>query len=275
MHWGIYIAGSVICFTALNILQRIVAVRAVNSRAMSFLFNLGAAFFSFLFLVASGELKDFYLPSKITAWIGLGIAVLGYGMYERGRYVAAKELDASVFSIITNLSVVVAFIGSVVLYKEYPDSKTIIGSLLILFSLVLLSYGKAERKSSLKGFLFGISISVFLGLGWMMDKLGGMNFNDSTYAFFVWTFPLFLIFFPNIPAASLRTEIKSGGKAIALLSLLNVVGYWLQLKAFSLVSATIVIPLLQTSTLLTIVIGIFFLNDSSNLNFITTRPHIF
>jgi drug/metabolite transporter (DMT)-like permease len=209
----------------------------------------------------TGSYQDFHIPTDYRAFISVGFAVFFYGMFERNRFHAAKLLEASVLTIITNISAVVAFIGAAILYSEPITSEKLVGSLLILISLFMATYDKSIKNTSKKGILIGIFISIMLGFAWMLDKNGTMYFNSETYSIFVWVFPLILICFPKISIAEVKLEFKGASWRIWLLALLNVVGYIMQLKAFSTAEATTVIPILQISTLLTVILGMIFLKE--------------
>ena len=60
-------------------------------------------------------------------------------------------------------------------------------------------------------------------------------------------------------------EVKLGSWKLFIIALLNVCGYFLQLKAVALQEASRVIPIVQTYTLFTILLGIFLLNERDNL----------
>ena len=76
---------------------------------------------------------------------------------------------------------------------------------------------------------------------------------------------LFVLYFPYLKFSDIKKEIKISSWKIALLSLFNVIGYFIQLKAQALADATRVIPIVQTSTLLTVIFGIFILKEKDNL----------
>ena len=268
MGWFALALSSVVFFTTLNLLQRVLAVKSRDPRAMSLVFNFIAAILATLIFFVTGSHKNFSLPTGYSAWITLAVACLMYGLYERGRFYAAKYLEASTLIIVLNISVVVAFIGSLFLYSEPLSLRKLIGATLILIALSLVSYNKKSFKRGsrvLKGIMIGFLISVFLGIGWMLDKLGAAYFNANTYSILVWTIPIAIIYFPYIKLATLKNELKVTSWKIAVLALLNVIGYLLQLKALELQEATRVIPIVQTSTLTTVLAGVVLLNEKEHL----------
>ena len=261
MNWIILAFGAVFLFTILNLFQRVLASDSENPRAMAVLFNAIASFLAILLFILSGSYKNFTLPTDPGAWIALAIASFCYGMFERSRFRVAKILDASVFTTILNISVLVAFLGSSILYSEPLTIPKLLGGILIIGALVLVSVNGSSKKSSSKGVLIAVIISLILGLGWMLDKLGTQFFNASTYNIFVWTIPIIFIYLPFIKFAEIKNELRISSWKIILLAGLNVIGYFMQLKALEIAEATRVIPIIQTSTLFTVLAGIIILKE--------------
>ncbi len=249
-------------FTGLNLLQRKVAVNTDNPRALSVLFSSMGAVFAFIIFIVSGSAQNFSLPTQPQAWLVLAMAALGYGLYERYRFTAAKLLDASTFSLIINISVLIAFIGSMLVYQEAVTLPKIIGGCLIIGSLFLATYQKQRQAVSRSGVLIACGISVALGLAWIMDKQGVLYFNPDVYGFLNWVIPILIIgTFPLVKLQAIKQEIRHAYKQVALISIINVVGFWCNLKALELAEATQVIPIIQSSTLFTVLLGILILKE--------------
>ena len=265
MTWARLAFGSVFFFTSLNLLQRTLAVDSKHPRAMAILFNSIAALIALLIFTITGSFKNFAIPLEPRAWIVLIIASFFYAMFERGRFVAAKLLDASVLTTVENISVLVAFIGSLFLYSEALTSHKLLGGALIIGALVMVSLNKKAKKASMKGIVIAILISIMLGLGWMLDKLGTQFFSAKTYNIFIWTIPILFIYFPHIKLDAIKSELKLASWRVFLLAGLNVVGYLMQLKALETAEATRVIPIVQTSTLFTVLLGIIILKERDHI----------
>jgi len=265
MTWGFFAVSSIFFFTGLALLQRKIAVNSNNARAMAVIFNLSAFIIALIIFFIGGSYKNISFPKHLEPYIFLLVASFCYGMYERGRFMVAKLLDASVFSTILNTSVLVAFIGSFFLYNEALTLRKIVGGILIIFALFLISFGKKIKGQSKKGIGLGILISVIIGIAWMLDKKGTQFFNADTYNILVWLIPIFFIVFPYIKLREIKEEFKLGSWKIILLAGINVAGYYLQLKALEIADATKVIPIVQTSTLLTVFLGILILKEKKNI----------
>ena len=258
--------SSIAFFTALALLQRKIAVDSKYPRATSVVFNIWGGLIAIILFLVTGAYKNISLPTAPSAWFIMIFAFAMYAMYERGRFWAAKLLDASILAIISNFGLAVAFIGSIFLYSESFSMVKIVGTLLIIVSLLLVTLvKKIDQKISVKGVVIAIIIYTFLGIGWMLDKKGALLFNPNVYTLFGWIIPIFLIYFPYVKTKELVHEAKLGSWRIILLAGLNVVGYYLQLRALTLGEATKVIPLVQTFTLATVVLGILILGEKQYL----------
>lgn len=264
MSWVALAWTSVFLFTIFNLLQRVIAVDTKNARTASFVFNLTAGVISIFIFMVSGKLGNITLPSQKEAWIYLLIALFFYGMSERLRFTAAKLLDASVFSTITNISIPIAFIGSIFLYQETITLYKILGTIIILAALTLVSFEKNKQLSA-RGVAITIVYSVCLALAWMLDKKGALYFSPVIYSVFVWVFPLIVIFLPYIKPGDIWKEYKLSSWKTILLSTVCVAGYLMQLNAVTQTEASRVIPIVQTSTLTTIIAGTIILKERRNI----------
>lgn len=216
-----------------------------------------------LFLVTGGY-RSFQLPVGWQPWLFLGIACLFYGLYERLRFYTTKALEASHLTVINNVSLVIAVVAALFLYKENMTVEKLLGLILIIFALVLVSIDKIKRIYWY-GIIISVIANVFLGFGWALDKKGANYFNPETYSFLAWFLPFFILLFPSVKFSEIKREIKISSWKIAFLAFLNVLAYYLNLRAQLLTDATKVIPIVQLSTLFTVIFGIVFLNEREHI----------
>lgn len=264
MTWLYYSLGAAVSFAFLNIFSRVLTIRSKNPRAFSIVFNIISIIMSLILFIATGSYKIFSLTTRIDAWIYLLIASFFYGLNERFRFLISKILEASVYSILGNITVIIAFFISFFLYKETLTVPKLLGSILILFSLLLVSELK-KSKISARGLFLGIVTSIYLGIAMSLDKKGAIFFNPETYNVLLWVVPFIVLYFPGIKIKEIKVEFKQFSWRIVLLAFFNFVGFYLGLKAFLLADATKVIPIVQLSTIMTVVAGVFLLNERSNL----------
>ncbi|HJY98595.1 MAG TPA: DMT family transporter [Patescibacteria group bacterium] len=266
MTWLFWATSSILFFSALILLQRTLSIDSKYPRAMAVVFNFWGILFALLISFATGAYRNISFPSEPVAWIFMFTAVIMYSLFERGRFLASKLLEASVTATISNISLVVAFVGSIFLYSEALTFGKIVGTALILLALVLVATaGGIHKKVPLKSLGIGVIISVFLGLAWMLDKKGALFFSPDLYNILVWLLPLFFVYFPYIKNSELKYEALRGSWKLILLAGINVTGYLLQLKALETGDATRIIPIVQTSTLITVLMGILFLKEREHV----------
>ena len=264
MTWLYLSLASVLNFTYLNLLSRVVSRKSKNPRVMSVIFNFIAILMTLIIFIFSSGYKDFSLPKGFSPYYYLFLACLFYGLNERLRFYASKYLEASLFAIISNVSVVIAFIVALFLYNESITTNKMLGFLLIMTSLLLVSFERI-KKINWRGISLALLTSTFIGIAWSLDKKGIYYFNLETYNVFVWLLPFLIVYFPGVKFSDIKREIKINKWSLILLSFLNVFGYFLNLKAQSLAEATKVIPIIQTSTVITVIFGIIILKEKSHL----------
>lgn len=250
----------------MNFFQRKIAVDSKYQRATSVVFNIYGAIVTLAIFIFTGSFKHIILPTSPFAWIFMLSAAIFYALYERGRFTAAKLLDASTLTIVSNISLVVAFIGAVFLYSEALTISKILGAVFIIFALTIVSIQKnIHKKVSLKGVFVALFIFTLLGLGWMLDKKGATFFTAGTYNILLWTVPLIFIYLPYVKTKEIIYEAKHSSKGLFIMAALNVTGYYLQLQALQIADATRVIPVVQLSTLTTVIMGVLILKEKEFL----------
>jgi len=264
MTWLYLSLGVAVCYACLNIFSRVVSVDSKNPRALSIAFNLVSIVMAVILLLLTGSFRNLSFPTQREAWVFFIIGAFFYGIFERYRFLATKMLDASIYSIIGNIAVIIAFTISVFLYKETLTISKLAGSLLILLSLLMV-IERRKSKISFKGLMVGLIASIAVGIAMGLDKKGATFFNPEVYNLLLWAAPLIIIYVPSIKFKEIKDQFKIFSWKIILLSFFNFIGYYLSLKAFLLADATKVILVIQLSTIITVIAGIFLLNERNNL----------
>jgi len=266
MNWLTYALLSVAFFTILNVCSKLFTFNSKHQRAFSFLFNASAAVFSLLIFLAGRNTISVEQVNSPAVFILLAACCL-YAVFERLRFTVIKNLAVTTTAILSTLASVTALSVAFFLYDEILSLQKVIGSILILGSVFLVSYKASDgkQKASPKYVLLGIFTFSCLGFAWSIDKIGALYWEAETYNILVWSVPLFFIFLPRIKYSELKHEATQAYWRIPLLALLNVCGYYFQLKALSLGDATIVIPMVQTSIIFTVFLGIIVFNEREKL----------
>lgn len=255
---------SALLSTALNLLMRVMAVKSSNTRVFSFVFNSYAAVLALILFLF--EIPHIKFPQEIPLIQLLFIAttVILYGLYERLHFSIRKQIDASTLAILYRLSPVIAFLGSIFFFGESLTLTKLFATLLIVGASILVSY-KHPHISLNRALLKTLIVPTILGIAWMLDKPASAHLPASLYGLILWTVPLIIIAFPNIPRTLLLKEIYTGGWKIGLMALLNVAVFYVLLKALALTDASKVIPVSSSSSVLIVLGGIFILNERSQL----------
>lgn len=265
----IFVFPAIFIFAALAILQRKVGIQTAHPRISGILFNGMAGVLAFALFLFSGGLQHLQLPTTLQPWIFLGLAGLFYGLYERYRFSASKYLEASILVVINNWSFIVGFLGVLLLYQENITIMQLVGAGLILCSIILVSLPKKDKPIKVAitklGLLFGFLTSSLIGLAQVFDKAGAENFSPALYSIIVWLTPILFVLFPKVKVSDMAIELKQSGRAIFVMALLNVVGYYLALKALEVSLAVKVVPILQISSVLTVLLAAVFLKERKNL----------
>lgn len=265
MSWLVYAFLATAIYSLQIVLQRGTAVESSNPRVTAFIFSSFAILITALIVITKGTYQAGF-PTDPLAWLVLAFGATTYGLFERHRFKAAKLLEVSVFDTILNFGVVIAFFGGAILYHEPLTLETLSGGLLIITSLFIVSYQKKQAITiPLKNIIFGVLVSTALGLGWLVDKMGATYFNSEMYGLLVWFFPLPLIAYPSITLRDFKNEPKTVWCETLLLATLNALAYYAMLEALRLAAATKVIPIIQTSVLLSTLLGIFILKERSRI----------
>jgi len=265
MLWFYLALISVLFFTALNLLSRVVSVDSHNPRALAVAFNMVAITLTSVIFFATGQHKHFSINASFSAFVYLFVAVLLYGILERIRFYAAKYVEVSTLTTIGTLSVVIAFLGSILLYDEKLTLMKLAGMVFVVVSIVVVSLER-NKNVTRKGIYYAVVSSILLGGAWALDKMGATNFNAETYTIMVWVGPFFfLFFFPTVKLTEVYREFKLNTFRIITLAVANVAGYYFQIKALSFGNATQVIPIVQTSVLTTVLAGIIVLGEKKHV----------
>jgi len=262
MQWFYFSLGSIIAFTALNIFSKVLIAGSKNQRAFAVVFNICSAFWAVVIFFLISYNKIAFPNITYIAILVVVTAALFYAGFERGRFLAIKNTDASVYVTIFSASTVIAFFGSLILYNESFTYAKLLGLTLIIIATVAVSINEIKLKKTTKvGVVTSIICAVLLGAGWVLDKKGSLLFGAELYNLLVWILPIIFIYLPYIKPQDLKYELKMGNWKIAFIALLNVVAYYLQLRALSVGEATKVIPITQSSIILTVFIGIIVLKE--------------
>lgn len=262
--WLVYAVVSMLFFGVLYLVQRSIAVDSKNYQASSLAFNLASALIAIFIYFFRGGVAAFTLPQDPQAYIFASIAIIFYGLFERLRFKAAGGVEASENAILGNLAFVVGFVISFFLYQEQLTLLKIVGAFLVLCGLLIVSW-QPNLKLISRGSLLVIFNQILLGIALSLDKMGSRYFKPEFYGIIIWIIPLFIIALPRFPLSAVRSEFKTQSKSLWLMAFLNVAGYYSLLQAYLTAEAVRVIPIVQSSSLISVVLAVFILKERDRL----------
>ncbi|NCT55524.1 DMT family transporter [bacterium] len=265
MIWITYAFSSVAFFVVLNLLSKVLMKDSKDTRAFAFIFNcISAAFALTIFIASSGykNLPDNYSTIALTVLL---ISSLSYGLFERFKWYAIKHTEISVNTVIVSLATPLAFLSAIFLYNESINVYKVVGTVLVVIA-VFFTTSRAKGKSTTKGLLTSFFTMALIAVAWSFDKMGSQLYTPEFFNILVWTFPILFIVFPKIKIQNIKIEWKINNYKIVLISFLNVIGYYLNLKALQIAEATRVIPIIESSVIITVIAGVFLLKEKDSLS---------
>ncbi|MFZ1720996.1 MAG: EamA family transporter, partial [Microgenomates group bacterium] len=193
-------------------------------------------------------------------------AIIGWTAYSYLSAWMNHRYEASFNAILSQLATVFSVFLGVFFLKEVLSLPNSIGILLILLGNVLLASKQAEIKFN-NVLLMRIGMSLILALCFMFDNIASPFFNRSIYIFLAYFIPgiVLWVFVPGINWKTIVTTIKENGKDVSLLSLSSLGGYYFLLKAYDVGQLALIIPIIQSSTVSTVIGATFLLNEKKNI----------
>lgn len=265
MNWLVFATGAILFFAAQDIMMRVLAIKSDHSRIFSFVFNIWGAFFALIaFILQGGSFTQLVVVPPSTIWL-IGLAVLLYGLYERVQFIARKGIDASSLTVIYQLSPVIGFLGALLFLNEQPTPLKLVGATLTIGSSLLLVYKNPKLRIN-RPVIYAFVCAILLGLASVVDKPASAELPSTLYSFLIWVLPLGVIAFPRIDKKQFLKEFRIGGWKVALTALLNVLGFMCFIQALTLTDATRVIPIIYTSSIFTVLGGIFLLGERDHIS---------
>lgn len=266
MTWFYFSLISAVGYALVSLLSRVIAVESDHPRELSVVFNLISGMIALVIFFVSSGYVNFNLPKDPQAYIYLFVILLFYGLYERFRFKTSKYLEVSTQGTLNNIFIVVAFVIALFIYSEVITADKIFGFIFVLVGILLVTVNKSKKINSM-GLFYGVLANVSVGIAWSLDKKGISYFNPDLYNLLVWVAPIIVVsFFPAIKLSIVKKIIKKDFKQISLISFLNVAAYLFNLKALVVGGeVTKVISIVQTSTIITIILGIIFLKEREHI----------
>lgn len=242
-----------------DFLNRVVMIKE-DPYVFAFLENfIAAILFIPIFFMAKAPTNNLvYLFILISSIIWVAIAVIGNYSY--------KYTEVSLRAPISQIRILFLLLMSIVFLSEKLTITKGVGTLLIFLGLVILRFKKGKLNFKHKGIQLTIVTAFLVALVAIFDKLALNNANPEFVSFFVYLIPsLILIFFTLKKKNEFKSIIKNQYKVVLIASILGAIFYYSSLKAYALIEVSSVFPIIKTSALITVLLGIIFLKERQNI----------
>ena len=232
-----------------------------NAGSLTILLEFFTALFAILFI----PLFDMVFPPLESILI-LSIVVIIYAITDRLNIEARYGLDPSVFSMLKQLSTVFLIILGFIFLNEQLVSKKIIGSVIIIFANILLTFESGKFKIN-KYFIMSLISNFLFAIAMLINVNISDNFNLGIYTIITVSFPALLIFiFEKHSIKELKKEFKRYNKKDFLLSAFT----WCimlisSVRAYQLGNVSVVAPLLTLTAILNTIYEYFISKNKSKI----------
>jgi len=199
------------------------------------------------------------------------ISGLVYALGNVLMFKAFKIAQASQVTIALSSTAIWTVMASIILLKETLTIVVIVGICLVVFSLILTNIN-GENKINLKkkGIIYSLAAAVLFGIGFTIDALAIGDRDVDSYlvlAFFLPATFVFIYYFKHIQKV-IKVKSSINYREIILTSVLYAFSNIFIFTAYQAGgNASIISPLQQVSTILTVILAILFLKERDNIKF--------
>ncbi|MFA6007850.1 MAG: DMT family transporter [Candidatus Shapirobacteria bacterium] len=260
--WIYFALAAAILFATNSILGRVLATKSANPRAFALIYNtIGGIFALSFFLFDHSQFSG--INWQVILLLAINICV--YGIFNRFEFYARKDIEASTYAVLAKVTPIITFTLSIIFLQETLNLNKILALFVIIAGNILAVMTKKGLKFS-NGLKYVALVVVSLGVAWTFDKKISGNFPLPLYAFFTYMLPnIFIYFFPKLTPSEIKNEFKIANYRIFILAIINVCGYFMLIKAYSFGEASNIVLLTSTSTIITVLLGIFLLKEKDRL----------
>lgn len=217
-----------------------------NAGSLTILLEIFTALFAIIFI----PLFEMKFP-PVESIIILGIVVIIYALTDRLNIEARYGLDPSVFSMLKQLSTVFLIILGFIFLNEEIVLKKIIGSIIIIFANVILTFESGKFKIN-KYFIMSLISNFLFAIAMLINVNISDNFNLGIYTIITVSAPALLIFiFERHSLQEIKKEFKRYNKIEFLISAFT----WCimlisSVRAYQIGNVSVVAPLLTLTAIL-------------------------
>ena len=260
----------VLVFIGANVASKIIQKTALKDAAVDpTAFSAFSLFMVGLMTVPFAVLEKTAISGEPKIWLLVFLSASFYTGSTLFYYHALKSTEISqVETIVTSRSVWMMLLGAVFFHEALNLSK-LLGVLLIFAGLAVIYWRQGRHQPLGKAHLYVFLYTLLISGGSALDKFAIGYFSVAFYQVVIFTIPAFLtvIFVPGT-LAKILPLLKLGKTSVLIMAscFLQAIACLSLYRAYQVGGELSVIgPLAQISTVLTIIVGIIFLRERWNL----------
>ena len=256
----LYSLVTAIAFTVSNIFFRLAAKDEKKLSALSSYGFLAGLFFIPLMFFDDGMRIEITPNSYF--FIG---SLIGWTVFQYLIVWLNNKIEASTNALLSQTVSVFSFILGIVLFAGSFSWMKFLGVFAITTGNSLLFVGKSRIELD-KAFWVRTLLSLTLSFTYLFDSLASPNFGLPIYAFIAYTIPsAILMILTKTKVVEFIDLLKRKFFPIFMVCVGGAVGYWFLIKAYSFDNISVVIPVVSSSTILTVVASGIFLKEREGL----------
>ncbi|OGE78047.1 hypothetical protein A3J19_01040, partial [Candidatus Daviesbacteria bacterium RIFCSPLOWO2_02_FULL_41_8] len=265
MGWLSYALLAVASYSVFYILTRVfLKEKSSDAIAYTIVFNFVCAL-----LISLVSLKNgFILPDIKHYYLNFGLMAVLYTASQVLIFKASRTIGASDLIIFSSTRVLWVIGAALLFLGEAFNTPKIIGTILILISVVYVSAKKKGIKLN-KGHIYALLAAFCIGIGFVNDSYILRNADTISYAALAFIFPavLTLIVFPS---STLKLKYYLNLGILTKILLLGVfysiglVASYLSYKAGG--NASQIVPIGQSVVIITVILAALFLGERENVS---------
>ena len=260
--WLLFIFSNIIFNIIFTQLFKIVIKNSKSEGTITILVQFIAGITSILI----SPLFKYTFSTDWKVYLTLIIACIFYSISDRMNTTVRNGIEASTFSIISQLATVFMISAGILFFKEPFILKKIIGAALIVLSNIFIFYKKGNQKIN-KYVILGIFSNIAYSIALFIDVNISNNFNLAIYvATTLLVSSLFIIIFEKIKFNDIKKEFNNSNKKLVFITGFS----WstmliCQLNAYKLGNITSVAPLCALTVIGNVIVSYIFLKEKNDL----------
>ncbi len=204
MNWQFFLLISILAEAFGRVFQRFVLK---NNTSNPIAYAVWFQFLTGILLSIYALIHGFKIPDNLLTLLpNLVLVSALYGLMSIFIFKALQQTEASIFTILFNSRVIITVLGAVILLNNPFTLRQILGTILILASVVVVSL-KKEKLQFRKGEIYSLLAGFFLACGVINDSIILKEFDVVTFSAIAFFIPGIFIWLINP---------KSTGKILAL-----------------------------------------------------------